>query len=752
VAVMAKVARAIQYAHLQGILHRDLKPGNIVLDARGEPLVSDFGLAKWLDTSTDLTRTLTIFGTPGYIAPEQAKRSAAKLTPAADVYSLGAILFDLFTGRPPFLGEHALAVIQQASEKPAPRLHSLIPGFDRDLETICAKCLEREPHTRYRSAGDLAEDLERWLEGRPIIARPVSPPVRIWRWTKRNPILAGSIAACLLLGGVAGALQIQDRIAARTEAMALHSVAVDPLLDLDTAQPDSKLSTAIAVALQNELSKHGPARVAAVADNATTTGSSGSSDEDARARWQGARTGLQGTKRIKDGAVRLSLRLINASDGKVVYRKIIQTDISGKAAESTAKRTAANIYHILSTATLSPIESRQNDPGWRNKNTRELLIAGQALMNRRTMVDVDRATELFEKVTKEEPQSALAFSYLAEVQQGRMLLAGDAKQLSVAEVSAKTALTLNSNLPETHNAMSTVLFQEGHFRESLEEAFAAYELVDDYDARLANRVADNLRTLGEPAKAATWYRIGKTDRPAGNEFMVADCLVDLTDDENAAAIYRRVSTLLPEQPEGWMGLCRLTLLQKDFATARKIATENWQRYRDFAFSEQMAAQVEFFSRSFVEAEKLYQELAAKDPNGGGGFYGAVSYRSALGRLQLVAADENSGKKILEDALNQEMEDLHSAQHHPEILYRLAAIESSLGRVEPALEHLRAATKAGWIDYRSLSLDPRFDRISKDPEFKKIIANLSASVEAMKRAYYSKLPNERELYDKKIEQK
>src|SRR6058998_804700 len=167
VALMAKVTRAVQYAHSHGILHRDLKPANILLDARGEPLVSDFGLAKWLDTSTDLTRTLTIFGTPGYIAPEQARSSRAQLTPAADVYSLGAILFDLFAGRPPFLGEHALAVIQQTSEKEAPKLRSLAPAVDRDLETICAKCLEREPQARYQSAGALAEDLERWLKGRP---------------------------------------------------------------------------------------------------------------------------------------------------------------------------------------------------------------------------------------------------------------------------------------------------------------------------------------------------------------------------------------------------------------------------------------------------------------------------------------------------------------------------------------------------------------------------------------------------------
>jgi serine/threonine protein kinase len=201
VALMAKVARAVHYAHSHAILHRDLKPGNILLDGCGEPLVSDFGLAKWLDTSTDLTRSLTIFGTPGYIAPEQAKKSAANLTPAADVYSLGAILFDLFTGRPPFLGEHALAVIEQAAEKPAPKLRSIAPPADRDLETICARCLEREPAARYQSAAALADDLECWLEGKPIKARRVLPPTRVWRWSRRNPRLVATAAACLFLGG-----------------------------------------------------------------------------------------------------------------------------------------------------------------------------------------------------------------------------------------------------------------------------------------------------------------------------------------------------------------------------------------------------------------------------------------------------------------------------------------------------------------------------------------------------------------------
>src|SRR5213082_558432 len=213
VTLMAKVARAVEYAHDQGILHRDLKPGNILLYGNSEPLVSDFGLAKWLEPFGDLTRTPSIFGTPGYIAPEQVNGSAGKLTPVADVYSLGAVLFHLLTGRPPFTGEHALKVIQQTTEKPAPKLRSLAPVLDRDLETICAKCLEIEPHARYQLAGELAEDLERWLGGHSIVARPVSPPVRLWRWSRRNPTFAGMAALLLALGTAVGVLTWKGEVA-----------------------------------------------------------------------------------------------------------------------------------------------------------------------------------------------------------------------------------------------------------------------------------------------------------------------------------------------------------------------------------------------------------------------------------------------------------------------------------------------------------------------------------------------------------
>src|SRR5438876_4296487 len=244
--LVAATARGVQHAHERGILHRDLKPANILLGENSEPLVSDFGLAKWLDTTNDLTRTLTVFGTPGYIAPEQAKGSAADVKPGADVYSLGAILFDLLTGRPPFLGDNALAVIQQASEKPAPNLRSLAPEVDRDLETICAKCLEREPGARYRSAGDLADDLERWLEGRPIAARPVSAPMRVLRWSRCNPALATMAVLLLVLATGVGLLTWKSELFHRPTT---NGIAVLPFENLS----DDKQDAAFADGLQDDI-------------------------------------------------------------------------------------------------------------------------------------------------------------------------------------------------------------------------------------------------------------------------------------------------------------------------------------------------------------------------------------------------------------------------------------------------------------------------------------------------------------------
>ncbi len=200
--LVESLARGVAEAHRQGIVHRDLKPGNVLLAADGTPKVTDFGLAKSLAADSGLTRTDSIMGSPSYMAPEQAEGKTKDVGPLADVYALGAILYELLTGGPPFRGTTALEIIDQVKNTEPVPPSRLVPGLPRDVETIALKCLQKEPGKRYESATALAEDLKRFIEGRPIVARPVPFWERGWRWTRRNPWLAGatgSTAAALLL-------------------------------------------------------------------------------------------------------------------------------------------------------------------------------------------------------------------------------------------------------------------------------------------------------------------------------------------------------------------------------------------------------------------------------------------------------------------------------------------------------------------------------------------------------------------------
>jgi WD40 repeat protein/tRNA A-37 threonylcarbamoyl transferase component Bud32 len=220
--LVGALAEAVHHAHQHGILHRDLKPANILLDAEGQPYVGDFGLARSLEGDSSLTQSGTILGTPSYMAPEQATGTRGGATTAADVYSLGAILYALLTGRPPFQAAAPIETLRQVIDDEPPALRALNPRVDRDLQAICLKCLRKNPRERYSSAWELADDLHRYLDHRPIGARPLGRVRRLARWCRRRPAVAAAAGLALVATGLALGLAVLFVVAQERSRLAIQ--------------------------------------------------------------------------------------------------------------------------------------------------------------------------------------------------------------------------------------------------------------------------------------------------------------------------------------------------------------------------------------------------------------------------------------------------------------------------------------------------------------------------------------------------
>jgi WD40 repeat protein/tRNA A-37 threonylcarbamoyl transferase component Bud32 len=246
--LVATVAEAVEYAHRQGVIHRDIKPSNIVIDCQGRPRVTDFGLAKRVGApgtpgrGSDLTATGQVLGTPSYMPPEQAAGQINAVGPAADVYSLGALLYTSLAGRPPFQAATPLETLQQVIDQEPVAVRQLNAAVPRDLETIVLKCLEKSVPRRYASAQALADDLQRYLEGRPILARPVSRPERLWRWCWRNrtiALLTAAVVICLIAGTA-----ISLSLAMLANRRAAAAIAEGRRADANAARADIKADEA----------------------------------------------------------------------------------------------------------------------------------------------------------------------------------------------------------------------------------------------------------------------------------------------------------------------------------------------------------------------------------------------------------------------------------------------------------------------------------------------------------------------------
>ncbi len=766
VALMAKVARGVQYAHGQGILHRDLKPGNVLLDGRGEPLVSDFGLAKWLDTSSHLTRTLTIFGTPGYIAPEQVNGSSGKLGPTSDVYSLGAILFDLLTGRPPFLGEHALKVIQQASEKPAPKLRTLMPGLDRDLETICAKCLEREPSARYRSAGDLAEDLERWLEGRHIIARPVSPPARAWRWTRRNPVVAGMAALLLVLGSAVGVMIWNGEMAG---APAASGIAVLPFESLSSDKENAFFADGVYDGVSTKLAK--VANLKVISHNSV-------------AKYRGARNTqeigralnvayvLEGSVRREAGRIHLNAQLIDTRTDAHVWAQEDDRDLND--VFTLQSEIAQKITDQLGAEVSSTEKAAIQEPPTTDLVAYDSYLRAKDLINgiafsTRANEDLMQAVHLLDRAIARDPLFFLAYGELAGAHDRIYFLGFDHNEarIKLAETAVQSMRRLRPESGETHLALAQHFYwayadyaratlelaaaqrtlpnesriplmagyidrRQGNWDKSIGEMNRALEL-DPRDFSILQQISLTYQLVRRYKETAETLDRVLAMAPNDVPTRVKRAWVDLQWRADPKPLHTTIETILAQDPNAapvlvnqWLDLA---LFERDPAAAERALAamptdgcydENipfpntWceglvARFR----GDEKAARA-----AFTTAHKELEQTVRAQP----------SYALALCALGVVDAVLGNKQDAIREG-ERAVELLPVSKNSlegPMLIQYLAVIYAWTGEKDRALERLSEATRlpGSHVTYGNLHLSPLWDPLRGDPRFEAIVVSLA----------------------------
>jgi len=449
VELIAKVARTVHYAHEHHILHRDIKPGNILLDRQGEPHLTDFGLARLVETESTVTRTMEVLGTPSYMAPEQAVGNNAAVSSVTDVYGLGAVLYQLLTGHPPFAGGTTYETVRLVldAEPRQPRL--LNPKVDRDLNTICLKCLEKDPQRRYASALALAEDLERWLKHEPIRARHTGILTRGRKWLRRNPTSALLAASLVALAAAAGWIVWKSDFIRQPITT---GIAVLPFENRSEEKANAYLADGIQDEILTRLSKIADLKV--IARTSTQHYKSAPKNLPEIAKQLGVAHILEGSVQKSGDAVRVNVQLIKAANGSHLWadtfdRKL--TDILSVESE-VAKTIADQLQARLSGHEEQVIAARPTD----SPEAYDAYLRGLAytLKTLQTTGDALAAQKYLREAVRLDPKFALGWALLSFVDtvSYRTVLQPTVALREEARQAAETALTLQPNLGEALHA------------------------------------------------------------------------------------------------------------------------------------------------------------------------------------------------------------------------------------------------------------------------------------------------------------
>ena len=468
--LIAKMARTVHHAHEHGILHRDIKPGNILLDAKGEPHLTDFGLARVVESESTVTRTLEVLGTPSYMAPEQAAGNNVKLTGATDVYGLGAVLYQLLAGHPPFAGGttyETIKLLLETDPRP-PRLWN--PKVDRDLSTICLKCLEKDPHRRYPSALALAEDLEHWLKHQPIQARRTGVIGRGKKWLQRNPTVAAVVTLSLALVAAVGVIVWKSELFRRP---ATAGIAVLPFENLSNDREDVSFADGVQDDLLTKLAK--------IADLKVISRTSVMQYRDQHnTRQIGGELGvshvLEGSVRKTGAWLHINAQLIDTRSDTHIWAEQYDRDlkdmfaIQSEIAQKVAKRLRAKISAAEKLAIEQPPTADLTAFDLYNRAKNSLLdtVVGSTATRKANLL---KAADLLNQAVAHDPSFFQAYCQLAWTHDNVYFDGWDRTpaRLALAEAAIEAAFRLRPDAGEVH----------------LARAWNLYWGYRDYDAALA---------------------------------------------------------------------------------------------------------------------------------------------------------------------------------------------------------------------------------------------------------------------------
>jgi TolB-like protein/Tfp pilus assembly protein PilF len=456
VEMIAKLSRTVHYAHQHGILHRDIKPGNILLDTNGEPHLADFGLARLVEAERTVTRTEGMMGTPSYMAPEQVVGSNAQLTSATDVYGLGAVLYKLLTGHLPFAADTTYETIRLLLETEPREPRLLNPKLDRELSTICLKCLEKDPKRRYPSALALAEDLEHWLKHEPIQAKRPGFVTHGRKWVQRNPAIAALVVSLIALAVAVSWNIWESELISRPST---KSVAVLPFTNL-SKDPDN---TYFADGVQDEILT----RLAGLADlkviNRTSVmqyKSGAARDLQKIGHQLGTASVVEGSVQRAGNRVRVNAQLIDVSTNRALWGQTYDRDLADVFAIQS--EIATSIAHQLQ-ATLSSREKTVIEQAPTSDITAFELYARakDLLASRNAKANLLEAADVLNQAVARDPSFFRAYCLLASTHD-RLYFFGDdhtPARLTLAEAAIGAAFRLRPDAGEAHLARAQHLYR-----------------------------------------------------------------------------------------------------------------------------------------------------------------------------------------------------------------------------------------------------------------------------------------------------